>query len=709
MNSRLLVGVPVLVLAAALLHFSALEPPLLVHLTDSSRPVPRPSTTTQGHAVTVQPEYNSNSDPVPLPLLSPSPLVHQPSQSQQHDIIQYESETETELPSSSSAATLSVDITSTSLPLDLLTPQPSITIISIDNDDNPSPTTLSTIQTEKNNDVDDYATTATSAAELASSMSPEPEVSTEPPFLLTHDVSILQHPLVMNEDCRSRTRAELPPLLPPPSSMPSALSDYQAYHRLARQCIDALLATEPPTITTSTARRPLRVPSVCAKAAAASRNDSDGDTQRRWWSTRKMTTTRTWTSSLPPVIVFATDRGRSGGLGDRMRSIRNILMLSILTRRIFLINWQQPNSNPYSLTSAMHPSYIDWDLPHTTIGRLCQWYNIEYDLANENNINDDSDHHPEGGTGVVVLRLFPGVSYNLFHNPVNESIGEVSAVDTDFEELLKPFSLINIHDSILSQATVHALARNVPAKGKKRTEGLMNMTLLQLERSLTDFVFRPSPVVDFLATRRTFGETEENEGEKNIQQPYIAVHARTGEDVWESHDNRFVGLAEQFHIVAQRLLTCIARTTTASSSDNATTTTRVFFASDSLALKYHMVDAAARAGVQFNTNRRYTWHVDKMVNVHFGTPVDNCVGYLDVFADAFAVARANTVVFTPSNFPAVSMGLGGASVENWYIIDQRRELQENECMPMSAASEWNETKSSRAFVKFDSIDVFETF
>lgn len=704
MNSRLLVGVPVLAILVAVLYFYTSDPRLLARLSDASRPG-RPSSTTLAHAPTVgldtNFDSNSNSDPVPLPssssspspvpvvvpsLPSPSPLLleQQPSQPQD-DISSTQSQTETE------ASPLPVDSIST-LALDLqLTPQPTTT----STDD---PSTLDT-QTETNIDTDtgndDYttATVATVAADVPPSLSPEPwsspDASSDPPFVLTHDVSVLQHPLVAHEDCRSRTRVELPPLLAPPPSMPSALADYAHYHRMARTCIDALLATEPPT-STSSRRRPPRVPSVCAAAAAAavSRDDNGGSGRRP--------DKDSWTSSLPPVMVFATDRGRSGGLGDRIRSLRNILMLSLLTRRVFLLEWQQPTSNPYALTSAVHPSYVDWDLNETSLERLRHWYDAEYDL----------NRGPEGlglGAGSAIVRLFPNVeSYKSFNNPVNESEGLVDATETDFDVLFKPFSLIVIYNSVLPQAVAHALARNIPGKERKRTEGLSSMTLLQLERTLTDFLFRPSPIVDFLAARRTFGEGEEEKEGENMK-PYVAVHARTGDDVWEAHDGRFTGLAGQFHTVSQRLLTCVARTTSSSSSTSSDATTRVFLASDSLALKYIMADTAAQAGVQFNTNRRYAWHIDKMVNVHFETQLDNCVGFLEVFADAFALARAHTVIFSPSNFPGVSMGFGGARVRDWFIIDQRQDLREDDCMPATAASQWNDTESSRAFVRFDAV------
>lgn len=413
-----------------------------------------------------------------------------------------------------------------------------------------------------------------------------------------HDSTLLQTPELINETCADATI--YPPLLPPYPNMPPALIDYMAFHHRQRPCVDN--------------------PASC-------------------------------TYGVPPTIIWESELGKSGGFGDRIIAIRMMLMISIITRRLFLIHWRQQGNALFAFTSAMLPAHVNW-------------------TVNDDQVNEYVRRAESENKYSTTIRLF-GHHLGGIRHPLNSSHEDpVNFRTFDINQMISNYTIIRLEETALPEVILSLLARNTHVD-KKYTEGLRDLSLLQLTRVLSRFLFRPSKAVEFLVRRRTF----------NTKQPYIAVHARVGKDLLEEFDGRFVGLDKQYGLLSKKFIHCVQRIDRSQK--------QIFLASDARELKEIFVRLAPWYGLNVNTNRRIAWHVDRAASSRFVSPRDHCIAFLDVFADSIALSRAKTVVYFRSNFPRISIGLGNATTKNWIVLDQRKPASPEDCQPASLHSSWD--------------------
>lgn len=413
-----------------------------------------------------------------------------------------------------------------------------------------------------------------------------------------HDSDVIQTAELINETCAEATI--YPPLLPAYAGMPPALVDYMAFHRRQRVCVDD--------------------PASCNNV-------------------------------VPPTIIWESELGKSGGFGDRMIAIRMMLMMSIITRRLFLIHWRKQGNANFAFTSAMLPAHVNWTI-------------------NDDQVNEYVKRAEDQQKYSTIIRLF-GHHLGGVRHPLNSSHEDpVNFRTFDMNQMISNYTIIRLEEAGLPEVIVSLLARNTQVD-KKLTDGLSDLSLLQLVRVLSRFLFRPSKTVEFLVRRRTF----------SAEHPYIAVHARVGKDLLEEFDGRFVGLDKQYGMLSRRFIRCVQRIDRSQKL--------VFLASDARELKEIFVRLAPWYGLRVNTNKRIAWHVDRAANSKFVSLRDNCIAFLDVFADSIALSKARTVVYFQSNFPRISIELGNATTENWIVLDQRKPLSRDDCRPSTMHSNWD--------------------
>lgn len=346
--------------------------------------------------------------------------------------------------------------------------------------------------------------------------------------------------------------------------------------------------------------------------------------------------------SIPGVLIWKGEFGTIGGFGDRMISLRLLLLLSIATQRLFYIHWPNQAWTPYDISSALHPAYVDWTIPSslkvTTGGR--------HIIRFENDQQTDIDG---------------GFSNPFYEHDANQQPQRLRMNDTDFMEIFRPFPVIYNKFAFLKPTSIVDLANN--PKVAEYMKELSNINYIQLQRILTHTLFRPSSAVAYLARQRSFLPGI----------PYTAIHVRTGLDVDEGELSRFKHISKQLSEIVIRFITCSKRSHASMDRQN------IFLASDSRKLKDAFLEHAAneKAFLSLKTSKRYVWHIDRQRSGHFVNDSDHCIAFLDIFADAYAISQAEKVFYFQSNFPEIAIGMG--DVQAWHRLRNDRELLDSEC------------------------------
>lgn len=242
---------------------------------------------------------------------------------------------------------------------------------------------------------------------------------------------------------------------------------------------------------------------------------------------------------------------------------------------------------------------------------------------------------------------------------------------------------------------------------ENHTVGVAGKNYIQLQRIKTNVLFKPAEVIDLLTERRSF-KSPIIVDNQSVNNDYISVHIRIGADVFETEEDRFSHLRnnESLIEVNRRFIQCIERTK--SKYEGSAKVRKIFLASDSLALKDIFAQELGKHneknGLSYNkscyhrlgfgraihpfvvhTNRGFTWHLDNGRSGLFGNDTDHCLAFLDIFADAYAISIAETVLYFKSNFSEVAIGMG--NVSSWYKLENSQEpLNEDDCFESTMAT-----------------------
>lgn len=389
------------------------------------------------------------------------------------------------------------------------------------------------------------------------------------------------------------------------------------------------------------------------------------------------------------------------GTSNRFRGIVSALALAVLTRRVLLVEWPR---NPFPITHVLSPAVIDWRVPVHVATAL----GLDVDVANRDggeamqmnemgeelgvldhhillrkivwakcparftcNYDDALRSHP-GHTGLVTAAK--SVTVNTTQS--NETWpGVMDAVDDILVGVLSNAkvalvvirSRVNFVKAVLSRPEWRLMSR----RNQTETDDQEQWTsALKVKRYMLRSLFMPSPVTS--AVLRTVAPSGR----------YVAVHARTGEDVGEAKWGRFHSMrgtrsrdGGDYAIVA-RMLRCaqeVGVRLRAVGTDNGEDRQRrgvvdVFVASDSLALK--------RAFLKRNgTGARVFCQMVKAAHVAHEVRVDGerkelrdlvkdpgWMEFVGTFVELFTMAGASTIVATRSGFSRVAFLMSDAAM-----------------------------------------------
>lgn len=334
---------------------------------------------------------------------------------------------------------------------------------------------------------------------------------------------------------------------------------------------------------------------------------------------------------IPPVLIWRCPRrrvGTCGGVGDRMRGIRFSLLVAILSGRPFFIEWP---SQPFPLLSALVPSQIDWTIPKSLESRLPRHFPGEY--------KPPANNHLAWQKG-----------FDLSNAPVWKN-KHVNLNQVNLTALLNNHAPISTIVSLCGHFGLRALVDNPTMPSELVTKyGRKASGAGKYARALSSLLFAPSAEVERRMRQHNF----------HANTSYIAVHIRTGQDVYESKLSRFKVFREQthLHVIAKKLVECVR---VASNLNGGLR--NVFFTSDSqlfnnlfrtLGEKKGLVVRAATGRV-LHISRAGEWRLDGGHNLPL-----RCDRFLSVFVDIMKLSRGVTVVATRSGFSESAFFIGKA-------------------------------------------------
>lgn len=335
----------------------------------------------------------------------------------------------------------------------------------------------------------------------------------------------------------------------------------------------------------------------------------------RWHSTVKRT------RAAVPTLVWGCRNSLAhacNGLGDRLRGIEFGLMLAIITRRFFIVDWP---ADPYPLSHAMAPALIDWR-PPSNMSALYDSFGFA----------GHPSHSPLWLHWEATKRNKSAPRWEIAEDDIGAMFGRVR--------------------NVILYSTMHSvpvLQRN--ARAMKAFGDMVNMPTDQVEGALMRALFQPA--------KDTAAQLHKLFPPVVLSKGVTAVHVRTGRDFNEQETSvgRFKGLRSNEDILAGRVLNCTQRSFSLSSGSF------VFLASDSVAFKDSFAQACKRRGVHLVYSKVPALHVGlsdgwkkKKVAVH-----QTRTAFLNVFVEFFGIAVADRVISNGSYFSRMASVFGNAS------------------------------------------------
>lgn len=329
---------------------------------------------------------------------------------------------------------------------------------------------------------------------------------------------------------------------------------------------------------------------------------------------------------------------RCQGIGDRMRGIISSLALAMMTDRIFLVMWPD---NPYPFLHAVSPAAIDWRVPGFLLGHVgrsaiidSRKYMFAVWIQCPHGFRCVGKGKPKGKVIPKKMRVNDSETYKILsHHDIKNIVVWMRFPYSKFLYFCKEWR-------------------------RDRNDVSDHLEyILHMDRLLLRSLFRPSVITErmllsFIPSRA-------------LQNGYISIHARTGQDVREAHTSRFRTMKRTAHgILAGRFMMCALKA-------GITENTFIVFVSDSLPLKLSFAVEAKRHGMFPSFSRIRATHVAQ----HLKKKATK--GFLELFSDHkwrmfintfvefFAIANGTKIIANRSEFSRLAYLLSNVDVENY--------------------------------------------
>lgn len=352
----------------------------------------------------------------------------------------------------------------------------------------------------------------------------------------------------------------------------------------------------------------------------------------KWHFTMRSCLVHNNCSTPPRIIVWRCplDQNRNcSGLGDRFRGIQFSVLLAILTKSVFFMEWPL---SPLKITDVVEPSLIDWTLPDSLNLQEHSWATVA--------------HYRWPDMNWIRIPFGVGCSSSTAHCAKKFSkIPNVTDLDSsDLSTVFEKSHNIIIYTSATGQSTSN-LMKNKKLSTRAPDLNPNSFGIMNLHKVLLRVLVKPSQLI--------FHELEKIGLSRSDLGNYLAAHVRTGADVSEYNLHRFVSLRD-FELIARELLDCVER-------HGETAKMPLYFASDSAALKKKVVDEGKRRNFRILIGSKAAFHIarmDKISRNHSLAEVK--MAFLNVFVEFFGISGGRRVVGNISGFSKMAFYCGSA-------------------------------------------------
>lgn len=343
----------------------------------------------------------------------------------------------------------------------------------------------------------------------------------------------------------------------------------------------------------------------------------------------------------PKSFVLHCHTGLScGGLGDRLRGIHFIFLLSILTNRLFFIDVPKGEHSLFDFDVGLHPRSVYWKLPS-----LVHSKNISKGTLNWSFKKD-----------FLRLPLQPFVKQGKYFNLSRDAFMQLNEVSIP--------SLLYISSNI-PHGDIMKLKYNNNYIKSPEFSYISTLKFEALLRMLTHMLFQPSPAVQSLMEHYK-PMSNVVQGKEHI---IIGLHVRTGEDVQEQFRSRFSKMKNNYPAIFASVMSRIQSKRESLGIENV----NLVVASDSLSFKQLFKKEAEKLkfidSIQMIEEKAL--HISKKVrtdpnasqneNLQFSSKQQQCRSFLNIFVDLFLLARAHILITTGSGFSKAAYFLGNSS------------------------------------------------
>lgn len=336
-------------------------------------------------------------------------------------------------------------------------------------------------------------------------------------------------------------------------------------------------------------------------------------------------------SEEPKILIWRCPfdlSNKCSGLGDRFRGIQFSVLLAILTKRVFFIEWP---GEPYPFTDVVQPSVINWKVPR----------GINYK-----------------NWGVVAHYRWPDLNWlscpseikcSSFSTFQSKAFGVVTdATNMEKADLMGIFSEIpnlSIYTTATGDSTNKLFNNNYLVESKQdiipSTVGIMN-----LYKVLLKILFRPSSGV--WQKMKGYGLL------RGIYSHYMAIHLRTGTDIGEQKLPRFRSFPNE-ELLVKQLFECLDKF-----SDSESLHLPIFLASDSATFKKKFMKEGRKRSIPVISNFISPIHISKLGKRERAPGAESWKKFINLYVEFFGIANAVRIIGNRSGFSKMAYYTGNA-------------------------------------------------
>lgn len=331
----------------------------------------------------------------------------------------------------------------------------------------------------------------------------------------------------------------------------------------------------------------------------------------------------------PKILLWRCPFGHSNkcsGLGDRFRGIQFSILLAILTKRVFFMEWPL---EPYPFSSVVQPSLIDWRLPkHIDYSKWGVVAHYKWPHLNW-------------------LNCPPHVNCTSLSTLKSKTFGHLTeATDMENADLLQVFNSVpnlSIYTTATGDSTNKIFNNKVFAESTKSYHPL-KIGIINVYKLLLRLLLKPSNgIVKRMKERGLL---------RGPYTEYMSIHLRTGADIGEKKLPRFMSFPDD-KTLSNQVFQCLESMTKGKPLP-------IFLASDSRTFKKEFGMQGKARRISVTSNFVPPVHIAKLDKSSRKASKSTLEKFMNLYLEFFGIAQATRIVGNRSGFSKMAYYTGYA-------------------------------------------------